>query len=48
MTATLDRKIGKRMVHRRRHIKADGRDLLLYGYAPHTLPVLGESDDPVA
>ena len=32
---TLDRSIATRPVHRRHHIKSDGRDLFLYGYEPH-------------
>lgn len=35
-------------IHRRIHRKADGRELLLYGYQPHKLPVLDETDGPVA
>ncbi|MEM0928981.1 MAG: galactose-1-phosphate uridylyltransferase [Pseudomonadota bacterium] len=40
--------IGGAAVHRRTHIKADGRELLLYGYQPHDRPVLDETNDPVA
>ncbi len=46
--STLDQKVGGQPVHRRRHVKADGRELLLYGYTPHNLPSLDETDDPVA
>ncbi|AWW75447.1 galactose-1-phosphate uridylyltransferase [Erythrobacter sp. KY5] len=35
-------------IHRRDHRKADGRMLHLYGRAPHTLPILSESDDDIA
>ena len=35
-------------IYRRRYMKADGRELLLYGHQPHDLPVLGETNDPVA
>jgi len=35
-------------VHRRHFVKADGRDLFLYGYKPHDLPALPESHDDVA
>ncbi|MEM9841738.1 MAG: galactose-1-phosphate uridylyltransferase [Pseudomonadota bacterium] len=31
----LDRGVSGRAVHRRHHIKTDGRDLYLYGYEPH-------------
>lgn len=34
---TLSRQVTGRDVHRRHHIKSDGRDLFLYGYAPHKL-----------
>lgn len=34
----LDRSVAGNSVHRRHHTKADGRDLFLYGYAPHTSP----------
>ncbi len=43
---TLKRTIGGAAVHRRHHTKSDGRDLFLYGYAPHDLPpVAGEGLD---
>jgi len=38
------RRIDGRLVHRRHHVKTDGRDLFLYGYAPHTLPVIEGED----
>ena len=44
----LERHVGGDTVHRRLHVKADGRELFLYGYEPHTLPALHESNDPVA
>lgn len=45
----LSRRINGRAVHRRHHIKSDGRDLLLYGYAEHDLPrVPGEDLQTVA
>ncbi|MEM6748508.1 MAG: galactose-1-phosphate uridylyltransferase [Pseudomonadota bacterium] len=44
----LQQTIGGAAVHRRTHIKADGRELLLYGYQPHDRPVLDETNDPVA
>ena len=34
----LERTVNGRAIHRRHHVKSDGRDLLLYGYHPHTLP----------
>lgn len=41
--STLKRRIDGAKIHRRQHVKSDGRDLFLYGYAPHTLPsVAGE------
>ncbi|MEO1658413.1 MAG: galactose-1-phosphate uridylyltransferase [Pseudomonadota bacterium] len=45
---TIKDTIGGAPVYRRTHVKADGRELQLYGYRPHELPVLGETDDPVA
>ena len=39
---------GSRTVHRRHFTKRDGRDLYLYGYAPHTLKPLSEDDHDVA
>ena len=33
--ATLRRQISGKQVHRRHHIKQDGRNLFLYGYTPH-------------
>ncbi|MEM7741432.1 MAG: galactose-1-phosphate uridylyltransferase [Pseudomonadota bacterium] len=45
---SLNQTIKGNAVHRRRHVKADGRELLLYGYQPHSLPVLEDSADPVA
>ncbi|NNU16214.1 galactose-1-phosphate uridylyltransferase [Parvularcula sp. ZS-1/3] len=40
--------VGGQSVFRRHHIKADGRDLRLYGYSAHELPVVAEMDDDVA
>ena len=40
----LSRQVSGRPVHRRHHRKTDGRDLFLYGYAPHVLPRV-EGDD---
>ncbi|MEM9838186.1 MAG: galactose-1-phosphate uridylyltransferase [Pseudomonadota bacterium] len=37
-----------RQAYRRTHTKADGRSLFLYGYEAHEMPVLTETDDPVA
>ena len=37
-----------RIVHKRHHAKADGRDLLLYGHAPHEGAPLPEEDGTVA
>src|SRR6056297_2364596 len=43
---TLARGIAGATVHRRHHIKADGRDLFLYGFQAHTLErVPGEDLD---
>lgn len=44
----LSRAVSGRPVHRRSVVKADGRDLLLYGYAPHDLPQLPEEGGEVA
>ncbi|MEO0784250.1 MAG: galactose-1-phosphate uridylyltransferase [Pseudomonadota bacterium] len=33
---TLQRTVGGRDIHRRHHVKTDGRDLFLYGYSPHS------------
>lgn len=44
----LDRKIGDQPVYRRTYQKADGRELLLYGYAPHALPPLAEEAEDLA
>jgi UDPglucose--hexose-1-phosphate uridylyltransferase len=41
-------KIKGQNVYRRNFIKADGRELLLYGYAPHQGDPLTQTDDPVA
>lgn len=42
-TKALARRVDGRLIHRRHHIKSDGRDLFLYGYAPHTQPrIAGE------
>ena len=38
---------GKR-IYRRHHKKRDGRDLFIYGYNAHTLPVLPESNGDIA
>jgi len=35
-------------IHKRHFVKQDGRDLFLYGYAPHTLPPLPEGNGHVA
>lgn len=40
----LHRTVNGRPVHRRQHRKTDGRDLYLYGYAPHTSPRLPGDD----
>ncbi|NRA31335.1 MAG: galactose-1-phosphate uridylyltransferase, partial [Parvularculaceae bacterium] len=40
--------VGNRSVFRRLHTRQDGRELFLYGYQPHDLPPLAETDDPVA
>ncbi len=45
---TLDSMISGRSVYRRDYRKRDGRDLFLYGYAPHELPALAEDDFEVA
>lgn len=45
---TLETQIGDRSVYRRTHTKADGRQLVLYGYTPHELPLLAETNDEVA
>lgn len=45
---TLKTMVDGRAVYRRTHQKADGRDLHLYGFSAHDLPVLAETDDPVA
>ncbi|MCR9269317.1 MAG: hypothetical protein NXH72_04950 [Hyphomonadaceae bacterium] len=34
----LTRQAGGHDIHRRHHIKSDGRNLFFYGYEPHTLP----------
>jgi len=51
MTDTLEH-IGpetlSRTIHRRRFVKRDGRDLFLYGYEPHTLTPLPETNGHVA
>jgi len=39
---------GEREVFRRKFRKADGRRLLLYGYAPHELPPLEENNDLIS
>lgn len=45
----LTRKISGKPVHRRHHLKSDGRSLLLYGYAPHTGTILkGETLEMIA
>jgi len=40
--------INGRKVYRRHHKKRDGRDLYLYGYKEHKLPVLSESNGDIA
>lgn len=40
----LDRSAAGNSVHRRHHTKTDGRDLFLYGYAPHTSPRIPGED----
>lgn len=47
-TSTLTQTVEGRSIFRRQHMKADGRELLLYGFQAHDRPVLGETDDPVA
>lgn len=44
----LSRAVSGQSVHRRKITKADGRDLLLYGYTPHDLPQLPEDGGEVA
>lgn len=44
----LAQRVSGRTVHRRSFTKADGRDLLLYGYAPHDLAPLPEDNGEVA
>lgn len=41
---TLERTANGRDIFRRHHVKSDGRDLFLYGYAPHTLPKVPGED----
>ncbi|MEO0817474.1 MAG: galactose-1-phosphate uridylyltransferase [Pseudomonadota bacterium] len=43
-TRTLERQIGDRQVHRRHHIKTDGRDLFLYGFEQHDSPRIPGDD----
>ncbi|MEL7488049.1 MAG: galactose-1-phosphate uridylyltransferase, partial [Pseudomonadota bacterium] len=45
---TLPSPINDRSVYRRRHLKADGRELFLYGYARHEETPLPETADAVA
>lgn len=45
---SLSAKIGEKTVYRRTYKKRDGRDLLLYGYQPHTLPHLSEDNGDIA
>jgi len=40
--------INDKKIYRRHHKKRDGRDLYLYGYKEHTLPVLSESNGDIA
>ncbi len=47
-SSTLADRIDKKIVHRRHIIKADGRDLLLYGYKPHKELLLPQEADEVA
>jgi len=44
----LSRDIAGKPVHRRVFTKADERDIMLYGYQPHTLPSLPEGNGDVA
>lgn len=39
---------GEKRIHRRHHIKADGRDLFLYGYEPHLSPPTLEEVNEIA
>lgn len=41
-------RVGEAQVHRRHHVKADGRDLFLYGYEPHLLPPTDEEVSDIA
>ena len=43
-TKVLDRRINGQSVHRRHHVKTDGRDLFLYGYEPHAASRLEGED----
>ncbi|MEO1043510.1 MAG: galactose-1-phosphate uridylyltransferase [Pseudomonadota bacterium] len=45
---TLDQTINGQAIYKRQHIKADGRELLLYGYQPHNRPAQDEISDQVA
>ncbi len=45
---SLPHKIADQTVHRRHFVKADGRDLLLYGYRPHKAPPLPQDGGAVA
>ena len=40
----LSRHAAGRRIHRRQHRKTDGRDLFLYGYDPHSLPLMAGED----
>lgn len=41
----LAHKWAEQKVYRRHHVKADGRNLFLYGYQPYTLPLMPETAD---
>lgn len=45
---TLTQKINGQPISRRQFQKADGRDLFLFGYAPHILPVLNDEVEDLA
>ena len=43
-TLALARSVSGRAIHRRHHVKTDGRDLFLYGFTRHTSPRLPGED----
>ncbi len=43
-TIVLNRQASGRDIHRRHHVKSDGRDLFLYGYMPHHAPRVSGDD----